>query len=87
MHFYFIFLKASILSSVLGCVENQLVFLFLFFLNGSAIYICAVALLAVFSSFGSLDIFCKAEINPSGFLVNSTAVASAKNSLLLDTAS
>ncbi|MNT71850.1 hypothetical protein D3C72_2103850 [compost metagenome] len=31
--------------------------------------------------------FCKADINPSGFLVNSIAVASAKNSLFLDIAS
>lgn len=56
-------------------------------LKGDAIYICAVDLFAECSSFGSLDIFCKAEINPSGFLVNLTEVASARNSLRLETAS
>ena len=50
-------------------------------------YIFSVALLATFNSLGSLEIFCKAEIRPSGFLVNSIAVASAKNSLFLEIAS
>ena len=54
---YFKFFNASILSSTGGCVENQLD---VFFLNGSDIYICAVALLAVDNSFGAADIFSKA---------------------------
>ncbi len=55
-------------------------------LNGDAIYICAVDLFAECNSFGSPDIFCNAEIRPSGFLVNFADVASARNSLRLDTA-
>ena len=46
-----------------------------------------VALLATCNSEESPEIFCNAEIKPSGFLVNSIAVASAKNSLFLETAS
>ena len=49
--FYLKFLRASILSSVLGCVDHILEVFFLpsfvFFLNGFTIYILAVALFAV----------------------------------------
>ena len=86
-YFYLIFLKASILSAVLGWVDHKLeVFLFPlspFFLKGLMIYILAVAELAVSNSLGSFSNFSKAEIKPSGLRVNSTAVASAKNSLFL----
>ena len=44
-------------------------------------------MLAVFNSSGSAEIFSNADINPSGFLVSSTAEASAKYSLLLESAS
>jgi len=84
--YYFKFLRASILSSILGCVDHNLEELFLF-LKGVTIYIFSVALFATFSSLPSLDILVSAEINPSGFLVNSIAVASAKNSLFLESAS
>ena len=77
LKFYFIFLKASTLSSILGCVDHKLEEDFLP-LKGLTIYIFSVALLATFNSLGSPEIFNRAEINPSGFLVNSTAVASAK---------
>ena len=87
-YFYIIFLKALILSSVLGCVDQILeVFFLLFlpsFLNGFTIYIFAVAELALFSSLGSFSSFCNADINPSGLRVNSIAVLSARNSLFLE---
>ena len=75
---YFKFLKASILSSIDGWVDHKLDDCLLF-LNGLAIYIFSVALLATFNWFGSTEIFWRAEINPSGFLVNSIAVASDRN--------
>lgn len=69
---------------MLGWVDHILEdFFFPFFesfLNGLTIYMFAVALLAVSNWFGSFSSFSRAEIKPSGFLVNSTAVASAKNS-------
>ena len=85
---YLKFSRASILSSIAGCVENKLLLLvFLLFLNGVTIYICALLLLATSNSESSELIFLKADIKPSGFLVKDTAVASAKYYLLLDTAS
>ena len=56
------------------------------FLKGFSIYIKALLPLATSSSESSSEIFFKAEINPSGFLVKETAVASAKYYILLETA-
>ena len=50
-------------------------------------YIHSVALFACSSGSVSEDIFLSALINPSGFLVNSTAEESAKYSLFLESAS
>ena len=63
--FHFIFLKASTLSSILGCVDHKLEEDFLP-LKGLTIYIFSVALLATFNSLGSPEIFKSAEIKPSG---------------------
>ena len=71
---------------MLGCVDHKLEDDFLP-LNGLTIYIFSVALLATFNWFGSPEILIRAEINASGFLVNSIAVASARNSLFLEIAS
>ena len=79
------FSNLFILFAVLGWVLNKLSLSS--FLKGSAIYIEAVALLAVVTTFGSLEIFFKALINPSLFLVICTAELSAKYSLFLDKAS
>ena len=69
-----------ILLIVLGWVLNKLSLSFL--LNGSAIYIEALAFDAVLTIVWSLDIFFNAEINPSLFLVILTAELSAKYSRL-----
>ena len=61
------FSNLFILLTVLGWVLNKLSLAS--FLKGSVIYIEAVVLLAFVTTVGSLDIFFKALINPSLFLV------------------
>lgn len=83
------FLSLVILSSIGGCVKNILSMKFktpFLFLSGLSKYKWAVASFAVLSSCVSLPIFSNADASPSGFLVRSAPVASAKNSLCLDIA-
>src|SRR5699024_1048983 len=86
----YMFSKRSMRFSVDGCVAHRFLFFFLFlrFLpNGLIIYIDAVASFASWTSLGTPLILRSALIKPTGFLVNSTAVASAKYSRFLETAS
>ena len=80
---YIIFFKAFILSSVLGWVDQILEVFFLpllpSFLKGFTIYILAVAEFAYCNSLESSSSFWNADINPTGLLVNSIALLSAKN--------
>lgn len=82
----YILLRRSILESIGGWVLNRPES---FFLKGSLMNKGATALLYLFVSWleiSSFFIFCKADLRPSGYLVNLTPVASAVNSLFLEIA-
>ncbi len=87
---YHIDLNILTLSSTGGCVLKRFANInlaLLSFLKGLLINRWAVELDAFLRTFLSAAIFSKARAKPSGYLVMSAPDASAKNSLLLETAS